>query len=149
MRRACELVVPLGTFCAREWRQREIGMDELKKVWFRSSASGSFCRFMHGDLIPGHSFWARFVSTLFSTLKDVKKLVTITTTKESSSCFRKSMKNIFGNTMPGGHKIMITKIGDRFIVDISKNFTFSVGAFQNHLIASSRSSTVERYTKSF
>ena len=40
----------------------------------------------------------------------------------------------------------MTKIGDRFIVDISKNFTFSeifVVAFQNHLIASSRSSTVE------
>ena len=36
MRRACELVVPLGTFCVREWRLREIGMEELKKLWFRS-----------------------------------------------------------------------------------------------------------------
>ena len=30
------LIVPLGTFCAREWRQREIGMEELKNVCVRS-----------------------------------------------------------------------------------------------------------------
>ena len=35
MRRACELVVPLGTFCVREWRLREIGMEELKNVCVR------------------------------------------------------------------------------------------------------------------
>ena len=50
---------------------------------------------MHGDLIPVRSFWARFVSTLFSTLKDVTKWLAITTTKEWSSCFRKSMKKSF------------------------------------------------------
>ena len=85
-----------------------------------------FLRFMHGDLIPGRSFWARSVSTLFSTLKDVKKLATITTTKESSSCFRKSMKKYFWNHHAWrSQNLKITKIGDRFTVDISKNFTFS------------------------
>ena len=48
---------------------------------------GSFCRFMHGDLILGHSFWARFVSTLFSTLKDVTKLVTISQQRNDRAVF--------------------------------------------------------------
>ena len=89
--------------CKRpEWRQREIGMF-YKGSWrgfvrinsFLVSyyilplfdhpdvfASGSCRLLMHGDLIPVRSFWARFVSTLFSTLKDVNKFPTITTTKE-------------------------------------------------------------------
>ena len=81
---------------------------------------------MDDDTIPVRSFWARFVSTLFSTLKDVKKLVTITTTKESSSCFRKSMKKYFWNHHAWkSQNPKMTKIGDSFVVDISKIFTFS------------------------
>ena len=81
---------------------------------------------MHGDLIPGRSFWARSVSTLFSTLKDVKKLVAITTTKEPSRCFRKSMKKYLWNHHAWkSQNPKMTKIGDSFVVDISKMFTFS------------------------
>ena len=95
---------------------------------------------MHGDLTWYALFGARFVSTLFSTLKDVKKLVTITTTKESSSCFRKNDENIIlDNHFYRSQNPKTTKIGDRFIVDISEIFTFSdslvlVGSnFENHL----------------